>query len=224
MKRQKSKHRAPGRRLEVIITDQHLKVQQARYLELAISEPQMCIRKSDQHNERHCQVGGQGSQGWQTNEHLLTQKDLRKWERSVFSERLRIAFPANGCFTTDLCLSLRRSSQYPIDITGREKECACGSGIQMLEQRLRALRKGIHHEPSRNCLTRLRAAAFPIALVAAPGTPRPLPATRSRLPPTSVSTIVGMTSEGQSDIRGLAIPVLPCSGHPTANGRRLHYA
>jgi hypothetical protein len=91
MKRQKSKKRAPGRRLEVIITDQHLKVQQARYLELAISEPQMCIRTSDQLNERHYQVGGQGSQGWQTNEHLLTQKDLRKWERSVFSERLRIA-------------------------------------------------------------------------------------------------------------------------------------
>ena len=65
MKCQKSKKRAPGRRLEVIITDQHLKVQQARYLELAISEPQMCIRKSDQHNELHCQVGGQGSQGWQ---------------------------------------------------------------------------------------------------------------------------------------------------------------
>jgi hypothetical protein len=32
MKRQKSKKRAPGRRLEAIITDQHLKVQQARYL------------------------------------------------------------------------------------------------------------------------------------------------------------------------------------------------
>jgi hypothetical protein len=91
MKRQKSKKRAPGRRLEAIITDQHLKVQQARYLELAISEPQMCIRTSDQLNERHYQVGEQGSQGWQTNEHLLTQKGLSKWERSVFSERLRIA-------------------------------------------------------------------------------------------------------------------------------------